>query len=319
MSQLTERTRSSLHPPGSGRPSDPAWVLAVAVIAGLLLLDVLGGGVAYIAAACGIGIAAFVVIRLRFGMRHVRHTPDGRDLAAIGITYVVVVALYRVAFTVVEADMVLFAFFAAGLVAGVAIPVVYTVWMRARPLRSLGLDVKNLRRTAGFAIMFAAVQFSITFLGYDLPKPSDWLPLVGMALMVGTFESIFFRGFIQERLEAAFGPLVGVFGAAALYGAYHVGYGMDPEECAFLFGLGVIYALAYATVHNVFVLWPLLTPMGSLFAQLQDGNLVGRLPWASLMGFADVIAVFAFVLWRAQRHERHVQSLVSAGTTLRPT
>ena len=31
----------------------------------------------------------------------------------------------------------------------------------------------------------------------------------------------------------------------------------------FLFGLGVLYAVAFALVRNVLVLWPLLTPLGS--------------------------------------------------------
>ena len=306
MSLVIERSRANLSQVHHRPLKDPTWVIAAAVIAGLLLLDVVGGLV-YASIACALAAVAFVAIKRWWRTSLVRYRPDARDLIAIVITYVLVVALYRVAFTVVDADMVLFAFFATGLIAGVTFPVVYTVWMRRRPLSSLGLRGTDLRRTIMLALVFAAVQFSITFLGYDLPAAGDWIPLVGMALMVGFFEAIFFRGFVQERLEAAFGPVVAVFGAALLYGAYHVGYGMGLDECVFLFGLGVVYALAFATTHNILVLWPLLTPMGSLFAQLEGGTLVGRLPWASLMGFADVMAVFAFVLWRARRHERRAQ------------
>ena len=32
----------------------------------------------------------------------------------------------------------------------------------------------------------------------------------------------------------------------------------------FLFGLGVVYAVAYRLSENVLVLWPLLIPLGSL-------------------------------------------------------
>jgi hypothetical protein len=122
--------------------------------------------------------------------------------------------------------------------------------------------------------------------------------------MVGIFESIFFRGFVQGRLQAAYGGGPAIFGAALLYGVYHVGYGMGAEEILFLSGLGIVYALAYLAAGNLLVLWPLLTPLGSLFAQLEDGELTGRLPWASLAGFADVIGVFALVIWLAHRHER---------------
>lgn len=58
------------------------------------------------------------------------------------------------------------------------------------------------------------------------PAPVDWVPLLVMALTVGVFESVFFRGFIQGRLEAALGAGPAVFGAAAMYAVYHVGYGM---------------------------------------------------------------------------------------------
>ena len=34
----------------------------------------------------------------------------------------------------------------------------------------------------------------------------------------------------------------------------------------FLFGLGVVYAVAFGIVHNLLVLWPLLTPLGGFFA-----------------------------------------------------
>jgi membrane protease YdiL (CAAX protease family) len=125
-----------------------------------------------------------------------------------------------------------------------------------------------------------------------------------MALMVGIFETIFFRGFIQGRLEISLETAPAVFGAAFLYGAYHVGYGMGLDAIVFLGGLGIVYALAYATANNFLLVFPLLTPVGSLFAQLDEGELVGRLPWAALLGFADVIAVTLTILWFARKHER---------------
>jgi membrane protease YdiL (CAAX protease family) len=64
-----------------------------------------------------------------------------------------------------------------------------------------------------------------------------------MSLMVGLFEAIFFRGFIQTRLSASFGPIPGVVAAAALYALYHVGYGMGAREMVFLFALGLVYGV----------------------------------------------------------------------------
>jgi membrane protease YdiL (CAAX protease family) len=90
--------------------------------------------------------------------------------------------------------------------------------------------------------------------------------------------------------------------AALLYSLYHVGYGMGTEEMVFLFGLGVVYAIAYHLVTNILVLWPLLTPLGAFFNNLEAGDI--ELPWASIAGFADVAAVMAAAIWFTHRHER---------------
>lgn len=283
------------------------WAYSFAVIAGLLMLDVFGE-LSYLIASSLLALAAFATIgladRSRKALVHLR--VDRRDLSMVAVTYLVVVVLYRIAFQVIEGqDMLLFLFFALGMMAGVAGPVIYTVWVRRRALATLGLSTSNLPRIALFALIFAGVQFSVTFLGYDgLPGMKDVVTLGVMALVVGVFESIFFRGFIQDRLQHSFGVAPAVFGAALLYGAYHVGYGMGFDEILFLSGLGIIYALAYATTENVLVMWPLLTPVGSLFAQFEGGDLVGRLPWAALLGWADVAALMIVLLLIARRHAR---------------
>lgn len=92
------------------------------------------------------------------------------------------------------------------------------------------------------ALVLASVQFIITLWGYPLPRPVDWVPLLALAVTVGFFEAVFFRGFIETRLEASFGPIAGVAGAAALYAAngmaYHVGYGMGGPKCSCFSGSG---------------------------------------------------------------------------------
>jgi len=142
----------------------------------------------------------------------------------------------------------------------------------------------------------------MTLWGYDLPEPVDWVPLLVMSLVVGFFEALFFRGFVQGRLEASFGSGPAVTAAAVLYSLYHLGYGMGADEMVFLFGLGVVYAIAYRLVTNILVLWPLLTPLGAFFNNLEAGDI--DLPWASIAGFADVAAVMAGAIWFTRRHER---------------
>jgi uncharacterized protein len=123
-----------------------------------------------------------------------------------------------------------------------------------------------------------------------------------MSLAVGLFEAIFFRGFIQGRLQAAFGTGPAVAGAAGLYALYHIGYGMGIGELGFLFALGVVYAIAYQLVENILVLWPLLTPIGGWFATMDAGDV--ELPWMSILGFADVLGLMALVIWLAYKYQR---------------
>lgn len=231
---------------------------------------------------------------------------DVRDLSSVALIYVGTVGLLRLAFVVFTTDeltrMVLA--YAAALLLGVAGPVVYTVWMRRRTLATLGITLGSWRRTAILALLLALVQFSITLWRVQLPAPVDWIPLLTMSLAVGLFEAVFFRGFIQGRLEASFGTGTAVLGASVLYALYHVGYGMAGSELLFLFGLGVTYAIAYRVAGSIFVLWPLLTPLGSLFNQLQTGDLAGQLPWASIAGFLDILAVMVVLFWFAGRAGR---------------
>ena len=229
---------------------------------------------------------------------------DGRDLFVIGVLYVAVVGLFRLAFTVFTTDNILWLFlsFAFGLIIGVVGPIVYQVWMRGRDLRSLGLGFHHLGATLTLGLVFAAIQFASTLWGYDLPAPVDWVPLLVMSLVVGLFEAVFFRGFIQGRLEASFGVIPAVGGAAVLYALYHVGYGMEAGEMWFLFGLGVVYAIVYRLTTNLLILWPLLTPLGAFFNNIQAG--VIELPWESILGFADVAIVMAVAVWMAHRHIR---------------
>jgi membrane protease YdiL (CAAX protease family) len=233
-----------------------------------------------------------------------REPVDGADLVAVGVFYVGVVALFGLAFEGFGTGRVagLFLSFAAGLIVGVAGPIVYTVWHRRRPLRTLGLTVERLPATIALGLVFAAVQFALTLWRYDLPATQEWVPLLVMSLVVGGFEAVFFRGFIQGRLEASFGTGPAVAGGAALYALYHVAYGMAASEILFLLGLGVVYGIAYGLVGNVLVLWPLLTPLGGFFANLEAGDI--ELPWASIAGFVDVAAVMIAVIWVAHRHEQ---------------
>ena len=295
----------------NGGGHGPLVLWAIWVVTALLLLDVLDltvYGVLIPASALVLALAVPGPPPTRNGLRD-RPDRDRLDLIAIAVLYVAVLTLFRVAFTLFTTDRTagLFLTFAAGLVLGVVCPIVYTVWYRDRNLADLGLRRDNWRPAVGLGLLFAAIQFALTLWGYHLPGLVDWVPLLVMSLVVGLFEAIFFRGFIQMRLTASFGPVVGIGGAALLYGLYHVGYGMGGADIVFLFGLGVVYAVAFALVRNVLVIWPLLTPLGSLFNNLENGDI--KLPWASIAGFVDVVGVMAVAIWLASRRQRRRTAL----------
>jgi membrane protease YdiL (CAAX protease family) len=279
-------------------------VWSVVAVGGLLLLGVQNGPLYGLLVPAA---AAAVALLVPGALPPLTRRVDRADLLAVAALYLGVVALFCLAFRVFTEQHVagLFVSFAAGMLLGVVGPIVYTVWYRRRPLADLGLTTRNMRPALALGLLLAAIQFGLTLWRYPLPEPADWVPLAVLALTVGLFEAVFFRGFVQTRLEQSFGRVPGVALAAALYALYHVGYGMDAREMLFLLGLGVLYAVAYAVVRNIVVLWPLLIPLGSFFSNLRSGEIT--LPWAAILGFADVLVLMGVAVWLAARHERRTR------------
>ena len=91
---------------------------------------------------------------------------------------------------------------------------------------------------------------------------SSLLPLAALSLTIGFFEAVSWRGWVLLRLEEAFGIVPAILLGSLLYAAYHVGYAMPTSEIAFLFLVGVMYAVAFRLTRSVFILWPLFQPMG---------------------------------------------------------
>ena len=273
------------------------WLaFAVAALLLLDLVDLMVWGIA-------VPVAAVVVwVVVPFARVRGERAVDRGDLVAVGVLWVVVVVAFGLAFEVFTTDRVagLFLSFAVGMVAGVVGPLWWVVWHRGEPLSALGLSVDRWGSTVAIGLLLAGVQFAMTLWGYDLPEREGWVPLLVMSVVVGFFEAVFFRGFIQGRLEASFGAGPAVLGAAVLYSLYHVGYGMPVDEMVFLFGLGVVYAIAFRLVSNIFVLWPLLTPLGAFYNNVGAGDI--DLPWASIAGFTNVAVAMAVAVWVSRRH-----------------
>ena len=123
--------------PASGRTQFLAWTAWVVIA--LLGLEYLSGA-GYLMAV----VASGVLLHLAMGgALPAPLDADRRSLVFMAATYLLVVALLAVAFRGFGTDHTagLFAFFALALVAGVAGPVYFTVWVERRPLADLGLTV----------------------------------------------------------------------------------------------------------------------------------------------------------------------------------
>ncbi len=184
---------------------------------------------------------------------------------------------------------------------GLGIPLYWTVVARQRPIADLGLTTRLLGVSIVLQLIFAALQFAPTLAQADLPAFAEFLPLIALSLAIGFFEAVFWRGWVQLRLEDAFGILPGILLGALVYALYHVGYGMPLSEIGFLFLIGVLYAVIFRLTKNVFILWPLLQPMGQLVTLVKDQL---SLPVLATLGFVDVLALMALFVWLAHRYDR---------------
>lgn len=211
-------------------------------------------------------------------------------------SYIAVVFGLAIAFQVfttqrVAANFITFAITLAGI--GVAFPILYTLWVRKRPLSDLGITNRLLAPSLILGVVLGADTYRNTIGATNYTWSAALVPLAAMTLAVGFFEAVFFRGWLQLRFEAAFGTVAGLLLAAACYSLYHVGYGMRGSEMLFLFGYGLVFGGMFRLTKNVFVLWPAYTPVGSLYSNLKSGL---TLPFEATYGFVLVMLAMALVV-----------------------
>ena len=219
------------------------------------------------------------------------------DLWMVGISWVLVVAsLAAATFVATPARggsyFILYALVGATLF-GVGLPVWWMVWRRGRSIADLGITRRMLGLSILLQVVFAAIQYYFTLYRAEFPAPAALWPLLALALAIGFFEALFWRGWVQLRLEESFGLIPGIVLGAALYAVYHIGYGMPWSEISFLFLIGLLYAAIFRLTKNIFILWPLLQPMGQLTTLFNDGL---PLPSLATLGFAEALAVMIAIV-----------------------
>lgn len=235
------------------------------------------------------------------------HWRPNKDLAVVALSWLLVVgALYTATAIVGQAawgGMAYFALYAVigATLCGVGLPLYWMTVVRRRPVADLGITTRRLGLSLALQLVFAALQLSGALAGVQIPALDALAPLLALALAIGFFEAVFWRGWVLLRLEEAFGVVPAVLVGSALYAAYHIGYGMPASEMLFLFFVGLMFAVAFRITKSVFVLWPIFQPTGQLITLIRDRL---ALPLAATLGFVEVLIVMGALVWLAARYQR---------------
>ncbi len=238
----------------------------------------------------------------------VRWNPN-KDLTVVAISWLLVVGAIYTATNIVGqqvwggiAYFLLYAIIGAA-VCGVGIPLYWTVVVRRKPVSDLGITSRRLGLSILLQLVFSLLLFIPTLAKTALPPFEVLIPLAALALTIGFFEAVFWRGWVLQRFEDAFGLLPAIFLGSVLYAAYHIGYGMPTSEMVFLFFIGVMYAVAFLLTRSIFILWPLFQPMGQLITLMEEGL---TLPFLAALGFIEVLILMFFLVYLAARyHKKH--------------
>jgi uncharacterized protein len=231
-----------------------------------------------------------------------------RDLVVVALTWMLVVGALSISTYVIGQEFlggmgyfVMYAIFCATL-CGIGIPLYWMVVVKKRPVSDLGLTFHNWKLSLALQILLTLLVNVPRLLQLDTPAFQQFFPLLCMALAIGFFEAVFWRGWVQLRLEQAFGILPAIVLASALYAVYHIGYGMLPSEMVFLFFIGLMFAIVFRITRSVLILWPLFQPGGQLITLVSEGL---RLPFLAFLGFVDVLALMFFLVWWANKYYKH--------------
>ena len=242
--------------------------------------------------------------KLRYTAFH--WTPYWRELAIVALSWLLVVAALRAATTIVTPDRGFLYFLvyavAGATILGLGIPLWWMVFVRHRPVAELGLTTRRWQVSLGLQAIFAVVLYLLAYRDLvDLPPTARLVPLVALALAIGFFEAVFWRGWVLLRLVESFGVVPAVLLGSVLYAGYHIGYAMDLGEMVFLFFIGIMFAAVFLITRSVLILWPVFQPMGQLITLVEDRL---TLPLLAALGFGEVLIAMVATVYLVGRFQR---------------
>jgi membrane protease YdiL (CAAX protease family) len=182
---------------------------------------------------------------------------------------------------------------------GVGLPVYYEIILKKNPVSKLGITTKNLWISV-LAQIVLAIAVYFTKINIILDSKFDVVfPLIALALAIGFFEVIFWRGWMLTKIEESFGTIPAIILSSALYSLYHIGYGMNWNEMIFLFFIGLMFAILFVLFRNIFVLWPIYQPFGQLITITKDGL---SLPLIASVGFLEVLIAMGLFIFFTNKY-----------------
>jgi len=234
-----------------------------------------------------------------------------KDLFVVILSWVLVVSSLSIATNIVTAQngviyFLLYAVLGAGIF-GLGIPLLWTIIKNKGSLSDLGITKKNLKISLILQVIFSLGLYFVPLKNIELPPLQQLIPLISLSLAIGFFEAIFWRGWVQLRLEKSFGIIPGIILGSLVYALYHVGYGMPWEEIKFLFFIGLMYATTFRLTKNIFILFPFFQPIGQLLTLLKDQL---QLPLIASLGFIEVFIAMIVSIWLLSRYsKKHSQNV----------
>jgi len=132
----------------------------------------------------------------------------------------------------------------------IVFPLYYTVRVEGGALEDIGLGWRNWRYAVAVGIVIAAIMTPWRINGLEVPEAYDLFYLVIALSMSTLFEEIFFRGFVQIRMERWAGRWAAVLISSFAFAIYHVGYGIEYQSIASL-GRMTLVGMLFATVFAI--------------------------------------------------------------------
>ncbi len=223
-----------------------------------------------------------------------RWSPD-RNTAVAVASWVAVVAINMVAWRIdAAAWRVGWYFGVEALLASIVFPSWYWGIYRGRPLAEIGLTLRRLPFAVGVGVVIAAITVAPRLRGIVLPSlfPLFWLTLC--LTYSAVFEEVFFRGFLQTRLEAAFGMVPAILLSGIAFSLYHLGYEPYWRHAQILLVMalvGIVFAIAFRISSNVITSMIVNVP-NAMVAFIARGRRFN----ATEAAFS-VLTILAAVLW----------------------